>query len=80
METELHQQKFLTLECEGHSRISSTTPTGRRRGAPSYHFLHLLTLRPASEGRLLRAPTAAGLLFMLSAGSKRAWGSLVLGN
>lgn len=59
METQLHQQKFLTLECEGRSRISNITPTGRRRRAPSY-FFHLLTLLPASEGRLLRAPTTAG--------------------
>ena len=50
METELHQQKFLTLECNGRSRISCTSPTWRRRRAPGY-FLNFLTLLPAREGK-----------------------------
>lgn len=50
METELHQQKFLTLECDGRSRISCTSPTWRRRRAPGY-FLNFLTLLPAREGK-----------------------------
>lgn len=33
-----------------------------------------------ARGRLLRAPTTAGLLFMLSAGRKSARNNLVLGN
>lgn len=50
MGTELHQQKFLTLECDGRSRISCTSPTWRRRRAPGY-FLNFLTLLPAREGK-----------------------------
>ena len=50
METQLHQQKFLTLECDGRSRISCTSPTWRRRRAPGY-FLNFLTLLPACEGK-----------------------------
>lgn len=50
MGTELQQQKFLTLECDGRSRISCTSPTRRRRRAPGY-FLNFLTLLPAREGK-----------------------------
>lgn len=55
METELHQQKFLTLECDGRSRISCTSPTARGRRVPSY-FFNLLTLLPASEGTAAESP------------------------
>lgn len=79
MEAELHPQQLLTLECEGSSRISRTSPAGRGRRASSY-FLRLLTLPPAREGRPLRAPLASGLLFMLSAGRKRARENLVRGS
>ena len=48
METELHQQKFLTLECEGRSRISCTSSTRLGRSAPGY-FPNFLTLLPARE-------------------------------
>lgn len=79
METELHQQTFLTLECEGSSRISCTSPAARGRRASS-SFLHLFTPLPASEGRPLRAPIPAGLLFMLSAGRDRERENLALGS
>lgn len=55
METELHQQKFLTLECEGRSRISGTSSTRLGRSAPSY-FPNFLTLLPAREEKAAESP------------------------
>lgn len=55
MEPQLQQQKFLTLECEGRSCISSTPPAPRERSAPGY-LPHLCTLRPASEGTAAESP------------------------
>lgn len=79
MEAELHLQQLLTLECEGSSRISRTSPAGRGRRASS-SFLRLLALLPAGEGRPPGAPLASGLRFMLCAGRRRATENLAVGS
>lgn len=55
METQKHQQKFLTLECEGRSGISSTRPPLHERTLG--YFLHLILLGPG--GLLLVSVLAA---------------------
>jgi hypothetical protein len=54
METQRHQQKFLTLECEGRSSICTSTTLSRRR-APNY-FLRLLLLLGGGGGRAAEDP------------------------
>lgn len=55
METQKHQQKFLTLECEGRSGISSTRPPLHERTLG--YFLYLILLGPG--GLLLVSVLAA---------------------
>lgn len=79
METERHQQKFLTYSSEGRSRTSCTPPARRSRRAPGY-FLHLLSRLPASQGKAAESPYHRRPPFMLCAGRKRARDNLVLEN
>lgn len=74
METQRHQQKFLTLEFVGRSCISSTYAPLRERTLG--YFLHLILLGP---GGLLIVSVLLPLL-MLPSRRKRARNNWVLGN